>query len=260
MKPGLALVTGASAGIGREFARIHAAAGGDLVLTARRQDVLETLAAELRAKYAVSVHVMPSDLAAPGGAQALYDEIAAHKLDVELLVNNAGFGGRGAFAEQDLASALAMIELNIKALVTLTRLIGADMVQRGRGRILNVGSTAGMVPGPLQAVYFASKAFVNSFSQALAEEMRGEGVSVTLLAPGPVDTEFAKVAGLEGTRAFETGVADAASVARAGYEAAMGGDLLTVNDKRLGLLLRWAVPALPRQAVLRVMRRIGEAR
>ena len=248
-----ALITGASAGIGMEFARYHASKGGDVIVTARREATLNELKAELEARHGVTVHAIALDLGAPGGADQLYEAVKALGVEVGILINNAGFGGHGRHIERDLETELAMVDLNIKALVTLTHRFAKDMVARGRGRILNVGSTAGLIPGPQQAIYFATKAFVNSFSQALDQELKGTGVTCTVLAPGYVETEFAKVADLEGTQMVSGGGATAASVAKHGYDAMMRGDLLTINDPKIGLLLGWIVPLLPRRTVLKMI-------
>ena len=161
--PNTALITGASSGLGSDFARYHASKGGDVILTARREDKLAALKQELEAAHGITAHVFALDLGAPGGADQLYEAVKGAGLQVDILINNAGFGGHGRHIERDLAEEHAMIDLNVKALVTLTHRFGADMVAQGGGKILNVGSTAGFAPGPLQAVYFATKAFVNSF-------------------------------------------------------------------------------------------------
>lgn len=248
-----ALITGASSGLGKEFARYHAAKGGDVILTARRETALNELKAELEAEHGISAHVFALDLGSGGGADRLYEAVKAAGLRVDILINNAGFGGQGAHIERDLASEEAMIDLNVKALVALTHRFASDMVAQGGGKILNVGSTAGFTPGPNQAVYFATKAFVNSFSQALDEELRAKGVTSTVLAPGPVETEFVKVANLEGTSLFKGKGASATDVAKQGYEAMMRGKLVAINDARLSFMLNWLVPLLPRRAVLRLI-------
>ena len=248
--PNLALVTGASSGIGREIAREHARRGGDLVVTARRGDALEALRAELSG---VEVHVVALDLGAPGGAEALIEAVEALGAPVEVLVNNAGFGGRGVHVERDLADERAMIDLNVRALVTLTHHFGRAMAARGAGRILQVGSTAGFAPGPQQAVYFATKAFVNSYSQAVDHELRPRGVTCTLLAPGYVETEFAERADLGGTKLTAGGGATAESVARFGYEAMMRGELVAVNDRKVRFAMDWVMPFLPRRRALKLI-------
>ncbi len=247
---GTALITGASSGIGRELARVHAEAGGGLILTARNEAALQTLAVELKATHGVVVHVFARDLGDPGAAEALFEAVTAAGLQVDILINNAGFGGRGAHADRPLDEELAMIDLNVRALVALTHFVARDMAARGAGRILNVGSTAGFMPGPNQAVYFATKAFVNSFSQALDQELRGRGVTSTLLAPGYVETGFAARAGLKGTKLVARKGATAESVARHGYAAMLRGDLVTVNEAGLGLAVNWLVPLLPRRFLM----------
>lgn len=250
-----ALITGATAGIGREFARYHASKGGDLILNARRTPELNALQAELESAHGITVHIFAADLGAQGAAQKLYDDVTAAGLSVDILINNAGFGGRGVHIDRDLADELSMIDLNIKALVTLTHQFGADMARRGGGKILNVGSTAGFMPGPLQAVYFGTKAFVNSFSQAIDEELRPKGVTCTVLAPGYVETEFAARADLDGTNLTKSG-ATAESVAKHGYDAMMAGKLVTVNETMLSVLTGWIIPLLPRRQVLKMVRKM----
>ncbi|MDJ0858225.1 MAG: SDR family oxidoreductase [Dinoroseobacter sp.] len=247
------MITGASAGLGKEFARLHAAYGGDVILTARREGALLGLKSELEGAHGITAHVFALDLGAEGGADALYEAVANAGLTVDILINNAGFGGQGIHIERALADEQAMIDLNVKALVTLTHRFGADMVKRGGGKILNVGSTAGFMPGPNQAVYFATKAFVNSFSQAVDEELRSKGVTVSVLAPGYVETEFAQAANLENTAMVKAGGAQAADVAKIGYDAMNAGKLVTINETRLSVLLNWIIPLLPRRAVLRMM-------
>ncbi|MEP3674593.1 SDR family oxidoreductase [Sulfitobacter sp.] len=252
----IALITGASSGIGMEFARYHAAKGGDVVLTARSADKLANLAAELEAAHGIKAHVFAADLGRAEGAAQLIQQIADAGLSIDILINNAGFGGRGAFVERPLEDELEMIDLNVKALVVLCHYFGAGMAERGNGRILNVGSTAGFMPGPLQATYFATKAFVKSFSQALDHELRPQGVTVTLLAPGYVVTGFAERAGLEGTKLVSSGGRSAASAAQHGYDAMMRGTLVTVNEGLLGIAVNWVIPLLPRRMVMGMIERM----
>ncbi len=251
---GLAVITGASSGIGRELARIHAALGGQLILAARRLDALEALRVELSAAHSVSVTIVQADLSTADGIDALC--AACEGIQVDVLINNAGFGALGRFDQQDVARSLQMIDLNVRSLTELTHRLVAPMVARGSGRILNVGSTAGLVPGPLQAVYYASKAYVNSFSQALAEELRGTGVSVTVLAPGPVATEFMQVASMDKLSVVRHSP-PADKVARIGYDAMMQGRLLVIDDWRLGLIAR-VISLAPRRLVVRASRRLLE--
>ena len=250
-----ALVTGASSGIGAEFARYHAEKGGDLIITARRGDALDALKTEIEAAHGVTVTTVALDLGAADGAQALYDAVKGHKIDI--LINNAGFGGHGLFIERDLDADLAMIDLNVKALASLCHMIGADMVKNGGGKILNVSSTASYMAGPLQATYFATKAYVSSFSMALDEELRDKGVTVTALEPGYVETEFAASANLEDTPLTKSG-ATPRSVAKYGYDAMRRGELRAINDGKLRFMLNWVFPWLPNRMKLKQVRKMQE--
>ena len=245
----LALVTGASSGIGRELARVAAHDGYDLMVVARRGDRLTALASELTSFGATTESVV-LDLAQPTGARAVEEAVAGRP--VEVLVNDAGIGGHGRFAtERQLATDLAMIQLNVTTLVELTGLLLPGMLERQRGGILNVASIAGYLPGPGQAVYNASKAFVKSFSQALSEETRNTGVRVTTLCPGPVATAFATVAGYPRptSRNPLMRVASASAVAAAGWQGLAAGKPVVVPDllTRIGLqslrVLPWQVIA-----------------
>ena len=227
-----ALVTGASAGLGAEFSKLFAADGHDLVLVARRRENLETLAGELEKQHGVRATVMAQDLNDPGAPAQIAKELADRGIPVEFLVNNAGFGTSGAFAEADLARELAMLQVNVTTLVHLTRLLLPAMVARKSGRILNIGSTAGFVPGPFMAGYYASKAFVNSFTQALSYELRGTGVTATVSCPGATATEFAAVAGNDKSRLFQGGAMDAPEVARHAYRAMMRGQPMVIPGMR----------------------------
>ena len=251
--PDLALVTGATSGIGEALARLHASKGGDLLIVARRADALAALKAELEATGA-SVDVVAADLGTPEGIDATL--AAAEGRAVDLLVNNAGFGGRGEFVDRPLDEDLAMVDLNVKALMALCHGVGGAMAARGRGRILNVGSTAGRMPGPLQATYFATKAFVRSFSFALDEELRARGVSVTVLAPGYVETGFAARADLEGTGLTKNRPATPEAVAKVGYDAAMRGKLEAINDPALALMLDTVGRVAPARVLMRMVRKL----
>ncbi len=253
-----ALITGASSGIGESLARIHAAKGGDLVLVARRKDRLEALKTELETAHGITVHVLVEDLAAAGAAERIFAATEEAGLEIDVLVNNAGFGGHGKFHERDLARDRAMMQVNMVALVELTHLYVQGMVRRGSGKILHVASTAGFMPGPLQAVYYATKAFVVSFSQAIAEELSGTGVTSTALCPGAVDTGFVAASDLEGAALFQKPGASAESVATCGYDAMARGDLVKINDAGLGFALGWIVPLLPRRLALTLSRKAME--
>ena len=251
--PNTALITGASAGIGAEFARYHARKGGDLVIVARRQEPLDALKAELEAIHDITVTVIAMDVGTPEQATALYEAVKAKGIEIDVLINNAGFGGHGAFLDRDLAKDQAMIDLNVGALVTLSHHVGQEMKARGKGKMLQVSSTAAFQPGPYQATYFATKAFVSSFSQAIDEEMRPHGVTSTALCPGLVNTEFVAVADLEGTGLAKQKGATPASVAKVGYDAMMCGDLIAINEGRLNFMMNWIIPLLPRRMVLKTV-------
>jgi len=223
-----ALVTGASAGLGAEYAKLFAKDGHDVVLVARRRVKLDALAKELEASHAIKAHVIAEDLGKPGAAARIALALEERKIEIEFLVNNAGFGTTGAFAELDAARELEMVQVNVVALLELTRALLPGMVARKSGRVLNIGSTAGFVPGPFMAVYYASKAFVNSFTEALAFELEGTGVTATVSCPGATATEFAQVAGNDKSKLFESGVATAAGVAADGYHAMMRGQSMAV--------------------------------
>jgi uncharacterized protein len=252
-----ALVTGASAGIGLELARILAREGHDLVLVARRQTALEELAAELKERYGADCTVVAADLARPEAGAHIEQAIAGTTIDV--LVNNAGFGGVGAFAQREHDADMRMVAVNVVALTDLTKRFLPGMVARGRGRVLNVASTAAFQPGPFMAVYYATKAYVLSLSQALAEETRGTGVTVTCLCPGVTETEFHGVAGTDAQPLTSGPLAmTASSVAQAGYRAMMRGKLVETP----GLHNKFGAQSIrvaPRSVVLKVVRRLHPA-
>jgi short-subunit dehydrogenase len=256
----VALITGASSGIGRELAWIHAERGNDVVIVARREAELQKLAREIAAKHGTSVRVIAKDLAASGAAQEIYDEVTATGLQIDYLFNNAGFGLLGKFVERTLPEALAMVHVNITALTTLTHLFVPAMIACGRGHVLNVASVAGLMPGgPLQSVYFATKAFVVSFSGGLAEELRETGVKVTTLCPGPTETEFAQAAQMNGSAVFANAFS-ARSVAEAGYEAMAKGELIRIAGVPFGQKIMIPImPLLPRAGILAAIRKTQEA-
>lgn len=256
----LALVTGASAGIGQELARRLAVGGHDLALVARRADELRALAAELTTAHGGSAHVFPADLADPAAPKRLFDEVTGAGLAVDVLVNNAGFGLLGPFADADLGRTMAMVQVNVAALTHLTGLFLPGMRQRGRGRIMNVASTAAFQPGPLMAVYYATKAYVLSFSEALHEELAGTGVTVTCLCPGPTKTEFADVSGMGATALFRgPNVMDVGRVADEGCLGMMKGKRLVVPGM-MNRLLIGAGRFVPRGVLLGLVKRFQERR
>lgn len=226
---GTALITGASAGIGRCLAIEFARHGHDVVLTARDEARLTALATALAQRYGVEATVLAGDLAESATSARLVDELATRGLAIDYLANNAGFGARGAFQTMPLADQLAMLQVNVVSLTCLTRLLLPGMLERGRGGVLNVASTAAFMPGPLMAVYYASKAYVLSLSEALHEELRGTGVTVTALCPGATRTGFQARAGVPDLRQVSSLVAmDAAPVARAGYRGLQRGQAVVV--------------------------------
>lgn len=226
---GTALVTGASGGIGLEFAKLLAKDDYNLVLVARSRDKLDQIKAELEKRRGITVRVIAKDLADPRAPEEIYAELGQVGVPIDILVNNAGYALYNPYAEEDKQKIIDMLQVNIMALSNLTRLFLPAMLERKHGRVLNMGSTAAFVPGPLMAVYYASKAYVLSFSEALAEEVKGTGVTVTVLCPGATESGFQKRAGMEGSRLVSgRQLPSAASVARAGYDAMMKGKTLEV--------------------------------
>jgi len=255
-----ALITGASGGIGLELARLFAAGGYDLVLVARSAAKLEELAGELR-KHGGAVGVLVKDLAKRESPEEVFQELEAAGIAADVLVNNAGFATYGPFVEIDLGRELEELQLNVVTLTHLTKKLLPGMLARRRGGVLNLASTAGFQPGPLMAVYYATKAYVISFSEALAEELSGTGVTVTALCPGPTATGFQRRAGLEDSKLFSgmLQVADAAAVARAGYEGFRAGKRIVIP----GLINKLGVQSIrvsPRALITKMVKRMQERR
>jgi hypothetical protein len=244
----IALITGASSGIGKELARIHASKNGDLILVARRSEELEILKKELEEKHAIKVWIFVKDLTSKNAAKEVYEFTKSNQLEVDYLFNNAGFGGHGFFVDRPIAKDLEMIDLNVSSLVELSHLFLQDMKKRKAGKILNTASTAGFLPGPLQATYFATKAFVVSFSEALAHELKPHNISVTALCPGPVKTEFEKTAGMTGGNLFEK-AASAKSTAEKGYRAMEKGKVICISDPVLNILIQYIMPFIPKAII-----------
>lgn len=251
----VALITGASSGIGLELARIHAQRKGDLILVARRKQLLDSLAKELRQTYRISVLIFDMDLTESDAVSNLVNRIKLENIRIEFLFNNAGFGGYGEFIERDIAVDLSMIQLNVMALVELSHAIANQMVENGGGMILNTASTAGFIPGPLQATYFATKAFVVSFSQALDQETRNKGVTVTALCPGPVKTEFIDVAGMSKSKMFN-GAKSAFYTANKGYKAMLNKKLVCISEPILSISLNYLLWIVPRRLILRMVEKL----
>ena len=218
----VALVTGASSGFGYEFCHLLAEDGYDLVVVARRKEKLDELATIIQQKYARTVHVLVVDLTEDSSTEKLYQSIKGQGIQIEVLINNAGVGRFGNFHEMDQQSDDEMIKLNISALTSLTKLFVKDMIKNGSGRILNVASLAAFQPaGPMMAVYYASKAYVLSFTRSLRSELKGTGVTITALCPGPTRTEFGQTDHVQTTRMFKIANTSSRQVAEAGYNAMM---------------------------------------
>lgn len=215
--PQTALITGATSGIGFELAKVFAHEGYQVVLVAREEGKLLPRAESLTLTSGMTVTVIGADLSLPTGPIAVYRELQSHRIPVHVLVNNAGVGVHGSFAATDWQDELGLVALNVLALTRLTKLFLPEMLTRGEGKILNVASAAALQPGPLMAVYAATKAYVLSFSQALRQELRGSGVTVTTLCPGPTRTNFYARAKARHVRSSQGHLADPAAVARAGY-------------------------------------------
>lgn len=248
------LVTGASSGIGWELAKCFAADKTDLILVARNREALEKLAETLRFEHDIQVTVLVADLAKPEAPQQVFDELKGRGLSVDVLVNNAGFGLHGEFAELPLRKQLEIISVNVSALVELTGLFVPEMIRRKRGGILNVGSVAGFLPGPHMAVYYATKAFVMSFSEALHEELRGTGVRVTNLCPGPTESNFSQVARSHRIRESQAKKMTSAEVAKIGHDDFRAGVHISLpgfSNKLIAL----APKMLPRGTVRRIVGR-----
>ena len=253
-----ALITGASSGIGRELAKLFARDHYDLVLVARNSSRLAQAADELQRQFGIVAKSFPVDLTSGSTPRFLFDQLAREGVTMDVLVNNAGYGKLGAFEEVSAEESLGQIQLNITALTHLTKLFLGPMLEKKSGKILNVASTAGFQPGPLMAVYYATKAYVISFSEALANELQGTGVSVTCLCPGVTDTEFQKRAGTEQTKLFrQMRPMDAKTVARDGYRGLMKGKPLVISGFRNWLLAE-SLRVSPRRAVTAISRRLIE--
>jgi short-subunit dehydrogenase len=254
-----ALITGASSGIGYELAKLFARDGYDVVLVATREETLRSVAKELEERFHAGTRVIAKDLSRPEGPREIFEELNRDGVCVDILVNNAGFGGLGPFAETDLKYNLDMIAVNLTGLTELCGVFLPRMLEQKHGRILNVASTAAFQAGPLMSVYYATKAYVVSFSEALANEVRGTGVTVSVLCPGPTETNFQKRAGTERSPLFSAVMASAQSVAEAGYRGMMRGKILIVP----GLLNKihvFMVRFLPRRIISHLVRAVQQRR
>jgi len=251
-----ALITGASGGLGADIATLFAKDGIHLILVARSKEKLELRAQEL-SKYGVQVDVIVSDLAKPGAAGELFEQVKGLGKKVDYLVNNAGVGLFGKFVETDLQKELDMLYLNINSLTHLTKLVLEEMTERGKGSILNVASTAAFQPGPLMAVYYASKAYVLSFSEAIENELKGTGLTVSTLCPGPTRTDFSNRANLGKSKLFDGGTMDSMSVAKAGYEGVRNGKSIIIPGTQNKILAK-SIRFIPRKVVTGIVRRMQQ--
>ena len=253
-----ALITGASTGIGKELAVIHAKKGGNLIIIARNENKLNQLKNELEKKHNVKVVVIAKDLSGLNAPQEIYNEVKQQGIEIDYLINNAGFGALGKFHELDLTRQISMINLNITALTALTHLFLPDFVKRNSGKILNTSSTASFMPGPLQAVYFATKAYVTFFSNALSEELHDTKITVTNLMPGATESEFGATSGMDKTEMFKQ-TATAYSVAIDGYNGMLNGKIDVVSGlKTMEKIMMAAIPFMPKKMVLKQIRQMQE--
>jgi short-subunit dehydrogenase len=252
-----ALITGASQGIGYEFTKLFAADGYPLVLVARDEPRLSQIASELSTKHGIQVRVLAKDLSKPSAPSEIFDELQREKISVGILVNNAGFGFQGPFLDLDWQKQSDLVQVNITALAHLTHLFAKPMLARREGRVLNVASTASFVPGPFMAMYYASKAFVESFSQALAEELAGTGVTVTAVCPGFTRSQFQARAGIQRAEGFP--MMEAGDVARLGYRGTMRGKRLVITGW-MNKLLVWSSGMIPRSRLASVAARLNRQR
>lgn len=253
-----ALITGATSGIGLELARIHASKGGNLVLVARTKLKLMELKSAWEKQYKISVTVIEKDLSIIGAAQEVYDEVHARNISINYLINNAGFGDYGFFYETDWEKEQKMINLNITVLTHLTKLFLQDMRQRKNGKIMNLASTAAFQPGPLMAVYFATKAYVLHFTEALANEVENQGITVTALCPGPTETDFQTAAEAEENQAFNKNkLPTAMEVAAYGYKAMIEGKRVAIHGFKNKILSN-SVRFVPRNLSVKIVRKVQE--
>jgi short-subunit dehydrogenase len=254
-----ALVTGASAGLGEQFARLFAKDRISLVLVARREDRLQRLKSELETGFGVEVSILPLDLTLPDSVSRVLEFLERRRIEIEYLVNNAGFGRSGSFSDVSLKSNLEQIDLNVRSLTELTRRLLPSMIRNKKGRILNLGSTAGDQPGPFMAVYYASKAYVNSFSEALHYELKGTGITVTLSCPGPTLTEFAAVSNVQNKKLFQMNAMTSDLVARQAYRAMMKGTRRITHGARNKVGSQISRLS-PRSTVIKIVARLNSSK
>lgn len=255
-----ALITGASGGIGFELAKIHAATGGNLVLVARNKNKLDEVKHSLEARYHISVYTIARDLSDPGAADEIYQDVLQQNLKVDYLINNAGFGDYGMFVDAHWEKQLQMINLNVITLTRLTHLYLPEMVKKRSGKIMNLASTAAFQPGPTMSVYFATKAYVLSLSEALANEVKAFGVTITALCPGATESGFQAAAEMEDSRLVkDRKLPSAEAVAKYGYNAMMKGKTVAIHGT-MNKILANAIRLMPRKTVVNMTRKIQEAK
>ena len=252
------LITGASSGIGLEFSHIFAKNYYRVILVARDKDKLRALQKELHEKYGVEVVIVPKDLALTSAAEQVYTALKQANIEVDILVNNAGFGAYGKFSDIEPQRELEMINVNITSLTLLTKIFLKDMIERKHGKILNVASTASFVPGPMMTVYYATKAYVLSFSEALAEELSGTGITVTTLCPGPTQSGFQKAANIEDSRLFKNKkIPTSKEVAEYGYDALMKGRRVAIHGTANKMMIQ-AIKFAPRKIITKIVKDMNE--
>jgi uncharacterized protein len=253
-----ALITGAAAGIGYELASVFARDGYNLVLVDKDENKLVNVADEFKSKFNILITTIVKDLSLTTSPLEIYSELQAAGINVDFLVNNAGFGRHGFFTDIDLKSELDMLQVNLVSLTHLTKLFVRDMVKRGKGKVLNVASTAAFQPGPLMAVYFATKAYILSFSEAIANELEGTGVTVTVLCPGPTVSSFHQVTGMAETELVKgKKFMDAATVAKVGYQGLMANKTVVIPGVKNKILVE-VVRFFPRSLVTKFVRNMQE--
>lgn len=258
MKNKTAVITGASSGLGVEFAKQLATRGYNLVLTARSEQKLKELAKDMEAHHGIKAHVLALDLSQQGAAQELFQFTESIGVTADILINNAGFGLFGEFEGTNLQTELDMIQVNITALTELSKFFGRDMVVRGEGKILNVASTAAFQPGPLMAVYYATKAYVLSLSEALANEWQDRGVEVAALCPGATETGFSSTAELGQSKLFQSGVMKADKVVEEAVVSLLETNKTVIIPGRKNKLLAGSIRFMPRKMVTSVVRKVQE--
>ncbi len=255
-----ALITGASDGIGLELARIHAENGDNLVLVARSENKLNDLKKELEEKKNIKVYTIIKDLSVQGSAKVIYDEVKLQNIEIDYLINNAGFGDFSLFTQSDWSRQEQMMNLNVITLTHLTWLFLPEMIRRKYGKIMNLASTAAFVPGPYMSVYFATKAFVLSFSQAVNEEVREHGVTVTALCPGPTRSGFQAAASMHDVGYFDNSkFPSSRDVALYGYKAMMKGKAVAVHGLKNNLMVNSSRIG-PRSVVVKVSKNMQEGK